>query len=74
MAPKYRCEVKAKAVHSHDLMPVRQAVENQFLRLWVIGIEGIAAACVVDVAAGVVALGAVIGQVINAAETETRSS
>ncbi len=55
-------------------MPVSQAVENQFLRLRVIGIERIAAASVIDVAAWIVELGAVIGEVIDAAKTKSRSS
>ena len=65
-----RRKVKTETIHRHFVMPVNKAIQHQRLHPGMVNIQGVAATGIIDIAVGMAGLGAVIGQVINAFETQ----
>ena len=67
-----RGQVEAEAVDVHVGHPVPQRVHDELQHVGVAGVEGVAAAGVVDVAARLALVQPVVGRVVDAAEAQRR--
>ena len=65
-------EVEAEPVHAHLAEPVAQRVHDELEAGWVAGVEGVAAAGGIDMAAGVGRVQAVVGGVVQATVAQGR--